>query len=174
MTTIKAPADSQTTIGEHVAIWVSTRQGARTRYWINRVAAPLDPASDRYTSYGVRHSGQGEDNTHSEFVGWGITTGWTDWYEYAGDSYAGSNDPASRPTRAPDSVLVRMDDTRYYATAEVAAELGKSPRTVRQLAEAHHLGECIGGRVWRFTRTDIEALRAIRIGRPRKSAATVQ
>jgi hypothetical protein len=63
---------------------------------------------------------------------------------------------------------------RYYTTAEVSAELGRAPSTVRQLAATHRLGECVEGRVWRFTRADIEALRGLKPGRPHKSPAAGQ
>lgn len=51
-------------------------------------------------------------------------------------------------------------------TTETAQLLGVSPGRVRQLAASRHLGIKLG-RIWIFTRDDIDAMRIRKAGNPR-------
>lgn len=61
---------------------------------------------------------------------------------------------------------------RQLTTALVAAELGVTPARVRQLAQAHQIGEAIDGRTKLYDRADLAKFRKARgkRGRPRKVA----
>lgn len=64
-------------------------------------------------------------------------------------------------------MMFHMRYTRRYTTAEVAAMLGKSPRTVRQFAEYHgDIGQKIG-RNWTFSAGDVARLRTWSKATPR-------
>lgn len=54
-----------------VAIWeMHDLNNTRRSHYINKPSGDLDPASQRFTRYGVRGSGQGEDNVVHHFIGW--------------------------------------------------------------------------------------------------------
>lgn len=58
-------------LDSEVAVWRLYYQGGRAHLYVNIVPDGWDPASDRMTRYGKRHSGQGEDNVTHGYVGQG-------------------------------------------------------------------------------------------------------
>ncbi len=62
------------------------------------------------------------------------------------------------------------EDSKLLTTKEVAVLLGISPRRVRELAKSRKLGQQISQQItreeWRFTESDIEAMRDRRPGKP--------
>jgi hypothetical protein len=58
-------------IGTTVAIWESYGAARQPRRYINVPSAETDATRFRETAYGLRQSGQGEDNVYHRFIGVG-------------------------------------------------------------------------------------------------------
>ena len=62
------------------------------------------------------------------------------------------------------------NEPRIYSADEVASELGITPQRVRALAQSRGVGTKVGGYMWTFTPSDIDAMRERKPGRPAKES----
>ena len=62
------------------------------------------------------------------------------------------------------------NEPRIYSADEVAAELGITPQRVRALAQSRGVGTKVGGYMWTFTDSDVDAMRVRTPGRPAKES----
>ena len=62
------------------------------------------------------------------------------------------------------------NEPRIYSADEVAAELGITPQRVRALAQSRGVGTKVGGYMWAFTASDVDAMRERKPGRPAKES----